>query len=397
MKKEVSQKDLYGIVDEVAKGRISRRQFMERGLAMGLSVSAVGQVMIACGNKTTTDTATMPPMDETKPSQVNLWNWAEYMEGATKKNFEKQYGIKVNETYFDDNEALLTKLRASGNSGGYDVMVPSDYMVHVLIMSGLVEPLDMTKLPNFSGVSQQFKAPKFDNPANPENKGMKYSVPYAWGTTGIGQRIDILKDNVTGWSDLWNPAYEQKISMLNDERETLGAGLKKNGYSTNTKNIDELTKAKEDLIAQIPLVRAYESVDVKGQMIKGTPLVHCWCGDVVLALWSEAVTLDTIKYIMPADGMPWWVDNLMIPNGPSSRYGAHLFMNYLLDPKVQAPLQSWVGYYTPVEAAIAGVDPMIYSFAPTPEKMLDPTTEVYDDLGEFGVEYSNAWEEVRSA
>jgi len=397
VKKEVSQKDLYGIVDEVAKGRISRRQFMERGLAMGLSVSAVGQVLVACGTKDDAVSGASPaPMDETKPKQVNLWNWADYMDGATKKNFEKATGIKVVESYFDDNEALLTKLRAGGNAGGYDVMVPSDYMVHVLIMSGLIEPLNMEYIPNFSGVSKQMQNPKYDNPESPENNGNRYSVPYAWGTTGYAQRIDILTDDCTKWADLWNPAFEGKISMLNDERETLGVGLMKNGYSINTQNIDELNKAKEDLIAQVPLVRMYESVSPKSNIVKGIPLTHCWCGDIVLALWSGAVTTKTVNFVMAEEGMPVFTDCLVIPKKPGSSYGAHMFMNYLLDPKVQAPLQSWIGYFTPVPAAVDQIDPVVYTFAPTEEKLAEPTTEGYEDLGEFAIEYSNAWEEVRS-
>jgi spermidine/putrescine transport system substrate-binding protein len=411
VKKQVSEKvrekDLLEIVDEVAKGRISRRQFLERGLAMGLSVSAVGTVLAACGKKVNKNTSeTMPSMDQTKPKSINLWNWADYMDNATKKNFTAKYGIQVKESYFDDNEALRTKLMAGGGAG-YDVMVPSDYMVHILIKSNLVEPLDIKGynsstpegfIPNFEGVGPSFKNPVYDDPK--EFGGFHHSVPYAWGTTGIGHRSDVLPAQITGWADLWNPAYSQKIDMLNDEREDLGAALKKNGHSLNTKVQSELDTAMNDLIKQKPYVRTYDSISPKSAMIKGMALTHCWTGDVVLALWSGAVTTKNLEFVLPIEGIPVFVDNLCIPPNPNSRYGAHLFINYLLDPAVQAPLQAWIGYFSPVPAAVPMVkklDSNVYAFAPTPEQLALPTTEVYNDLGDFAQAYATAWQTVKGA
>jgi spermidine/putrescine transport system substrate-binding protein len=406
---KVPEKTILEIVDEVAKGRISRKQFLERGLAMGLSVSAVGTILAACGKKVATGnkvTTTMPAMDTTKPKSINLWNWADYMDNATKANFTKKYGIKVNESYFDDNEALYTKLIAGGGRG-YDVMVPSDYMVHILIKSNLVEPLDIKGfnpstpegfIPNFEGVGPTFKNPVYDNPT--EFGGFHYSVPYAWGTTGIGHRTDVLPATITGWTDLWNPAYSQKIQMLNDEREDLGAALKKNGFSLNTEVQSELDTAVADLIKQKPLVRAYDSISPKSAMIKGMALTHCWTGDVVLALWSGAVTLKNIAFVLPVEGIPTFVDNLCVPTNPSSRYGAHMFMNYLLDPTVQAPLQAWIGYFSPVPAAVPllqKLDSNVYAFAPTEAQLALKTTEVYNDLGSFAQNYSTAWQTVKGA
>jgi spermidine/putrescine transport system substrate-binding protein len=409
VKKQVSekvpQKDLLGIIDEVAKGRISRRQFLERGLAMGLSVSAVGTVLAACGKKVTTanQTETMPTMDITKPKSINLWNWADYMDNATKANFTKKFGIKVSSSYFDDNEALYAKLIAGGGQG-FDVIVPSDYMVHILIKSNLIEPLDIKGyhsstpdgfIPNFDGVKESFKNPIYDDPK--EFGGYHHSVPYAWGTTGIGWRNDVLPGSITGWNDLWNPAYSQKIQMLNDEREDLGVGLIKNGFKINTQVQSELDTAAADLIKQGPLVRAYDSISPKSAMIKGMGLTHCWNGDVVLALWSEAVTKNNLKFVFPVEGIPTFVDNLCIPTNPSSRYGAHLFINYLLDSAVQAPLQSWIGYFSPVPAAVPNVDKIVYTYAPTEAMMALPTTQVYNDIGAFAQNYAAAWLQVKGS
>jgi spermidine/putrescine transport system substrate-binding protein len=177
VKPSTKEKDVVGLVNEIANGRMSRRQFIERGLVMGLSVSALGTILAACGRKTqSVSTATLPPMVTTKPKTLNLFNWSDYMAPAVKKGFQKTTGISVNETYFADNESLLAKLKLGAT--GYDVIVPSDYMVHIMLMSNLIQPLDMKYIPNYDKyVAPLFKDPPYDKPS--ENHGMKYSTPFA--------------------------------------------------------------------------------------------------------------------------------------------------------------------------------------------------------------------------
>jgi spermidine/putrescine transport system substrate-binding protein len=392
-KRSISDGDLHGIVNEVARGRISRKQFLTRAAAMGLSTGAIASVLVACSN-TTDDTSTdasPAAYASTKPEKVFLYNWSEYMTNECKKGFEKATGIKVVETYFDDNEALLAKLKAGAT--GYDVAVPSDYMVHILIKTGLLMPLQMDLIPNFEQyVAEKFKDPTYDK--STEFGGLKYSVPYQWGTTGVAVRTDLATEPFTKWAQLWDEQYKGKINMLNDERETIAAGLKKNSYSINSLSMDELTKAKDDLIVQKPLVRQYDSINAKRAMVQGNLLTHCWNGDVVIALWA-GLSPKKVDYVMPEEGFPVYVDNLVMPKGAPSPYAAHQLMNYILDPKVQAPLSSWIGYFSPTPDAVPNIDPIVYTYAPTDEDL--QRAEIYNDLGEFSRNYTDAWAEVKSA
>ena len=70
-------------------------------------------------------------MDETQPSEVTLYNWTDYLDPSIKKDFEKAKGVKVREVFFSSNEEMLAKMRAGAK--GYDVIVPSDYMVTIMI------------------------------------------------------------------------------------------------------------------------------------------------------------------------------------------------------------------------------------------------------------------------
>ena len=313
------------------------------------------------------------------------------MTNKCKKDYEKQSGIKVVETYYDDNEALLTKLKAGAR--GYDVIVPSDYMVHILIKTGLLEPLDMSLIPNHDQyVDPKFQDPAYDNPE--ENGGNKYSVPYQWGTTGYAVRVDTFKDPVSKWADLWNEAYSGQIQMLNDERECMGVGLMKNGYSINSLNEEEVTKAKDDLIVQKPLVRAYDSTAPKRAIVQGVPLVHCWNGDVVVALWA-GMTPEQLDYVMPDEGVPDLRRHALHPGRRAEP---------VLGPRLHElhPRSGDAGSAVELDRllhaghpAVPDIDPIVYTFAPTEADL--ERAEIYNDLGDFSRVYTEAWAEVKSA
>ena len=396
----MSDRDLEGLVNELRHGRISRRQFMERALVMGLAVGGVATVLAACGEGETATTAspspTLPPMGEAGDS-LNLFNWSDYMDPATLKKFRKETGIKVTETYFDSNEDMLAKLKAGAK--GYDVIVPSDYMVHILLKTGLVEPLDMSAIPNFQYVGEKFREPNFDDPK--ENGGAKYSVPYEWGQTGVAQRLDKQPTPITKWADLWNPSFEQLINMLNDERETIGVGLMKvTGTVDSINSTDQATidQATDELVAQKPLVRAYDSANLRRNIVQGVPFVHCWNGDIILAL-NSGVDPAALTLIAPEEGIPMFVDNFCVPVGNQNRNGAHQFLNFMLDPEIAASNGTWVGYYSPIPDAVPTIqenDPNVYRYAPTEEE-IETRGQFYQDMGALNAMYTTAWQTVKSA
>jgi spermidine/putrescine transport system substrate-binding protein len=387
-----SQKDrrLEALVADLAEARVSRRQFLVRAAALGLSVSAAGAVLAACGGEgPATTSASSTPLDTTLPSTLHLYNWADYTAPVVVSKFEKKYGVKVKQTYFDDNEALLSKLKAGAR--GYDLIVPSDYMVHVLMKTGLVQALHMEYLPNFRYVAERFQKPVYDNPD--ENGGRKYSIPYDWGTTGIGVRIDMVKEPITSWADLWNPRYKSQINMLNDQRELLMAALIMLGCKENCTNQAELDQATQKCIEQKPLVRAYDSINMKRAIISGVPLVQGWDGWLLMAL--PTLGPKRLQYVLPLEGYNIYQDCYCIPVGAPSPYAAHLLMNFLMDPKVAAETINYTWYHTPVPQAKAWVDKIVLSFEPNEEELKRGQQET--DLGVFTEKWAEAWQKIKSA
>jgi spermidine/putrescine transport system substrate-binding protein len=383
------------LVQQLKTGRLTRRQFVLRGVAVGLSLTAVGTLLAACGgNEKAAAEATLPPMDETKPEEIVVFNWADYLAPPVRKGFEKEYGIKVKEAYFDNNEAMLAKLKAGAR--GYDVAVPTGYTASVLIKSGLAEPLDFDYLPNMKNTLPTFQDPVYD----PGTDGLHYTVPYMWGTAGYCLRTDILDDPITRWADLWDTKYKDKISMMFDERECLGAALKLLGHSLNTTSEDEINAAADKLIEQKPLVQKYVITNSYREIVSGkAPITHCWNGEVGLAYNSLGKGSEKIvRFVFPDEGFSSWVDTLMIPVGGNSRYGAHLLMDYLMRPEVSAENALWVGYLPPSQEALDTVKagtPIAEMIIPTEAQM--ERAEVLGDVGEAAKLYSAAWQRVVAA
>ena len=386
------------LLGALAQRPISRRELLVRAVSIGLSATAIGALLAACGDDAATPAATTQAVSYSSAAPedgvLHVYNWAEYLPESTKERFEEESGIKVDETYYDSNESLLAKLRAGAT--GYDVIVPSDYMVHVLWKSGLLLPLDMRLIPNYElYVGEQFKRPSYDDEAT----GAKYSVPYQWGTTGVAVQKAKVGRSVTKWADLWDPAFSGDVIMLNDERETLGVGLLKNGHSINTTSQAELDIATADLIAQKPLVQAYDSANRKRSIIQGVPLVHCWSGDIALSYWSDPDIYERMTYVLPEEGFPMFVDNLCIPVGAPSPHAAHSFLDFILRPDVQGELSPWAGTYTPVpeaEPLARESDAELFRFMPD-AATIESRGEPMDDVGEFAAQYQEAWHQVVSA
>ncbi len=381
-------RDLERLIAGVASERISRRQFVQRGLALGLSTTVLSTLLSACG-ETAEETVveSLPALDSTKPEKLVLYNWADYLPQSVVDTFQDRTGIPVTMAYYENNEALLAKLKAGGR--GYDLCFPGDYMVSVLFKSGLLEPLHMDLIPNFKNIAQSMQKPKYD----PEEDGTKYSVPYQWGTTGIGVRADLFSTEITSWADLWDVQNSGKVQMLDDERETLAVGLKLLGYSLNTTSQDELDEAVAKLIEQKPLVLAYTSANVARPLISGVPLVHIYDGDCRRAMSELGV--DKVKFVLPEEGFSMWTDNLCIPVGGTSPYWAHKFVDFLCETEIAAEVSNYTGYLSPVPSTTELLDPLLQ--ASTPDPAVLERGEGILDLGEFNRSYSEGWQKVRTA
>ena len=316
--------------------------------------------------------------------QLNVFAWANYVSDEIRTGFEKEFGARVVVDTFASNEDLLTKLQSGAS--GYDIVMPSDFMVGVMIKQSLLAQLDRTNIPNFRNIGPQFLGKYFD----PENL---YSVPYTWGTAGIAYDSSKVTPPPDSWAVLWEERYSGTFSMLDDQREVIGAALKLLGHSVNTTNPEELASAKQLLIEQKPLVKLYRSEADEILSSGDVDMAHCWSGDAFRA----AENRPSLKYVIPKEGSTQFIDTVCIPASAPHKALAEKFIDYLLRPEVNAKITNFTKYGTCVSAAKDFVseklrnEPGIYPSEEVLNKM-----ESLIDLKDFTVQYNRAWEEIKA-
>lgn len=324
--------------------------------------------------------------------EIFLYTWVEYIDPEIMTQFEEECGVRVTETNFDSNETLLATLQAGG--ADYDVIVPSDYMVQIMIDEGMLMELDWNVITNIQHMDPLNVNQYFD----PEQR---YTVPYFWGTSGFAVDTNVVTDVEASWSMMFDPEspYCGQISMLDDQRETLGAALMFLGYSVNDSDPAHLEEAKNLLIEQSKCVKAYDSQSNDDLIISGeTVLGHMWTGDAILAGLPDYGGREGISYVIPQEGCVIWQDNLAIPVGAPNGYTAMVFMNYLSDPEIAAQNAEYVGYGTPNAAAKEFIDPDILAdegIYPPPE--VEERLQWIEDVGDALELYDRIWTEFKAA
>lgn len=324
--------------------------------------------------------------------QIFLYTWVEYIDPAIKEQFKEECGVEVVETNFDSNETLLATLQAGGAT--YDIIVPSDYMVQIMIEEGMLMELDYSVITNIQHMNPLNVNQYFD----PEQK---YTVPWFWGTSGFAVDTNVVTDVTDSWSMMFDPdsPYCGQISMLDDQRETLGAALMYLGHSINDTDPAHLEEAKNLLIEQSKCVKAYDSQTNDDLIISGeTVLGHIWTGDAILAGLPDSGGREGIVYVIPQEGCTIWQDNMAIPVDAPNAYTAMVFMNYTQYPEVAAQNAEFVGYGSPNEASKEFIDPELLAdegVYPPPE--VEARLQWIEDVGPALELYDRIWTEFKAA
>lgn len=374
-----SVRDAERLVLDLQAGRLSRREFVSRASELGLSVSTIGLVLSACG-KSEPPRGAGPDLGEME-KELSIYNWSDYVAEDTIPNFEKEFGVRVTYETFESNEEMVARLASSAS--GYDLVVPSNYIVPEMISGQLVAPLSRQYLTNLANLALTFVDPVFD-------PGNRYSIAYQWGTTGYAWRTDRLSEAPDSWSIFHDSRLRGKMTMMDDMRDVIGAWLRFRGHSLNSTVESELRQAKGDALIARRNLKAYISAPVKGQLVSGDVWVaQLWNGDTQQARAEQP----NIGYTIPKEGCTIWTDSMMIPQSAPHKRAAHEFINYVLRPDVGAAISDVTGYGSPNQAALTAMKtPVPY---PTAEEF--QRLEYQKDLGAAGELWSRIWIEIRNA
>jgi spermidine/putrescine-binding protein len=321
-----------------------------------------------------------------------LYNWAEYIAPEQIEEFETEFGVSVTQDVYDSNEAMQPIVAAG--SSGYDLIVPSDYMVGIMKDGGFIQPLNKDLIPNLANISDDFSGLNFDEAGD-------YSVPYQWGFTGLAVDLEVVgTDFPRSWDLVFGDAadeYAGKITLLNDPRETLGAALKSLGYSLNSTDEAELAEAQEVLAGSVDNLLAFNTDSSDELLTSGeSAIAQVYSGGAITQFLG---TDDPSRYtfFVPEEGGTRWIDNMAIPFDAPNPCTAHAFINFLLDGQNGADLSNYTYYGTPNAESVALLDDELNEFLTSPDLLaggLD-SVETIVDTGDFELNYSDAFTEAK--
>jgi spermidine/putrescine-binding protein len=353
---------------DVTSPRFSRRSFMKTAAF----ASAAGFIA-ACGSSSSSGkSGTTVKQSEAKV--LNFYNWTDYVDpDHTIPDFQKQTGIKVTYDNYSSNDELLAKMQ-TGNTG-YDLIVPTDATLVKMKHGGLIQKIDLSKIPNVNNLDPRFRDAEYD-------PGNEYSIPWQWGTT------------VTDWDGLKLAAVKGKSSYLDEARDAFAMALFALGHDPNTLDDKQLDDAKNYLIDLKKNIKAITS-DYQDPLKSGELIMsQAYSGDV----FQIQADNDKVEYIIPKSGAFSWVDSMAIPKGATHVDNAHAFMNYILDPHVGATLTNFTQYGSPNKAALPFIDkdllknPLVF-----PSQAELAKLPFQKDLGEDEIKYSDRWTQVKAS
>ena len=320
--------------------------------------------------------------------ELTVFNWFDYIDPAVIDLFEEETGITVKYVNFTTNEEMYTKLEAG--AGTYDVIFPSEYMIERMITHDMLEELDLSAMPNFANVMDRLKDPSYD-------PGNRFSVPYMWGTLGYLYNSEMVDEELTSWSALFDEKYAGNVIMMNSMRDSIGLALKYLGYSMNTRNEAELNEAKDLLIKQKQdkIQCGYLLDETKDKMVGGEAAIGVvYSGDAQYAIEKN----ESLVYVVPEEGSNIWVDGMCIPKGSKNVEGAMKFIDFLCREDIAAMNFDYIYYCSPIQAVVDGLDEEEAAQSTiNPSEDVVSRCEYFNDVEDCMSLYENVWMEIRLA
>ena len=265
---------------------------------------------------------------------LSIFSWSEYIPQTVIDKFQESTGIKVSLENYASNEEMLAKLVSGGS---YDLIQPSEYTIEALIKENLLQPLDLSAIPNLKNIAPEYLNLSFD-PAN------KYSVPWMVGSVGIVVNTAKIKEPITGYADLFQEKYKRRIVVLDDARELVSAALGSLGIPFNDITTENLGKARGVLAKWLPLVKVYDSDSPKTSLLNGdTDLGLVWSGEGALLLREDK----KFKWVVPKESSHQFIDSLAVPKKSKNKVNAEKFINFILQPEISALISADFPYTNP--------------------------------------------------
>ena len=348
---------------------------IKRVFASTLALSLAAAGLSGCGASSTSGGAAADG------GELNVFVWTEYMPDTVFDAFEKEYGVTVNVQTYSGNEEMIAKVKSS-NEGLYDIVVPTDYAVKMMIDEGLLAELNLDEIPNLSNIDPAFLDQSFD-------PGNKHSVPYMGGVATLVVNTTKVDEDITSYAQIFDPKYAGSIVALDDFRAVIGMAAKSLGYSMNTTDETELAKVDEQLQRLKPNIKVFDSDSPKTPMIDGeTSIGFMWNAEIAICMQES----DDFQIVFPDEGAYLFLDNLCILKGAKNEENATKFLNFILEPEISKLVSDEYPYLNPNTEAVKLLPD---SYKNNPASNIPPQVfakgEYVQDIGKDVEKYDAIW------
>lgn len=267
--------------------------------------------------------------------KLSIYHWFEYIPQELLNKFTAETGIEVVMDTYDSNEAMLANLKAGG-MGSYDVAVPGDYMVEIMINEGMLDSFASSELNNFGNIEDKWRDVSFD-------MGRKHSIPYQWGSTSFSVDTSVYGGDINTTDIIFNPPSELKgkINVLDTAGETLVFASIHMGIPQCSSDKAQLKALSQMLDGAKKNWASFNSDGAKDVLVSGDAAAGMiWNGFGAKARAENA----SLKYAYPKQGYIVWMDNVVLLKDAPNRDAALKFMDFLLEPENAAAVTNYARY-----------------------------------------------------
>ena len=254
--------------------------------------------------------------------------------------FSEEFGIEIVRDNFASVDDMVTKIKLNPGAD-YDITLPEIRGAVQMMELGLLQELNHDWLPNAELYLPEATKNAWYDP------GYRYTIAtdfYFLAPLYNTKYVDENDPDFGSWKWFFEsaPKYSRKITMLETMYQVIGSALISLGYSYNSDVESELMEAKEVLLEFKPHLMSYDEWPKRVMLEEEAWIVQLWIGES----WFLHLENDAIRGVLPPEGTLMGVDSLVIPIGAKHPAAAHLFMNYILRPDINALLISTIGYAT---------------------------------------------------
>jgi spermidine/putrescine transport system substrate-binding protein len=303
----------------------TRRRFLQGSAAAIAGVTLANCRQNLAVQSDSEEAATTPTEGGDASGVLHVYTWADYTNDEMIQAFIDETGIDVVVDIYDSNETMLAKMQAGGGDA-YSIIYPSDYMVQQMIELGMLTKLDQARITGLDNIFDKWQDPAYDS-------GNTFSVPFAWGTTGLLYNQDIITEAPEDWDYLWDNSstLSRRMTLLDDVRETMGMVLKSLGYSYNSTDPAEIEEAYNKLVEIKPDLASFMSFGFEDGLLSGDlAIVMAYSVDALSSVAED----DRLEYVIPSSGSSVWTDTMVIPNTAPNVDAAYQWINFNLKPEI---------------------------------------------------------------